>query len=169
MDFIFIIFFKILLFHCVASQVDNNGVNYRLPNTTHPETYDLSITTRIDSTNFGFTGDIKIKIVVDVQTTEIVLHMEDLEISQIILNEIVNGVAINIKDITHTYEPVTHFLKVKKANMHHMQISNTFNTGEVFNLRIRYNGTLSTEPVGFYRVEYVNSAGEKECVLHSSM
>lgn len=67
--------------------------NYRLPNDTKPETYDITIKTTIDEavdgdqTNFYFEGTVKINIKVLNDTNKITLHARQLTIKNIALKE----------------------------------------------------------------------------------
>lgn len=136
-----------------ATDVDlerQQNVNYRLPNNTHPETYDISITTRIDLDDFAFTGRVTIGIVVDYPTSEIVVHARQLNISTVSLRQ--RGREVRIRPFT--YDAVPEFLTIKSDE-------NAFSVGDRLELVVTYNGTLRTDDSGFYRSAYTNTNGNK--------
>lgn len=135
-----------------------NNVSYRLPNTTHPESYEISLATRIDNETFEFDGNVRIKIVVDQPTRVIVLHARQLTIKQIRLTKYSGNLPINVDLDSHSYEAETEFLKVPTKNMDLL-------TGDRLTLDITYSGILREDNGGFYRSSYTNSAGKKMYVI----
>lgn len=127
-------------------------VSYRLPNTTHPETYDISLFTRIDQNNFDFDGQVKIGIVVDRDTREIVLHARQLTITTVQLKRIVGSMAITIPILPFTFEVQTEFLRIQTVNLNLVP-------GDQLELEITYNGVLREDELGFYKSSYVNANG----------
>lgn len=126
-------------------------VNYRLPNNTKPETYDISITTDIAIGIFDFSGSVKIGVRALDKTDSITLHQRKLKIDQISL-ETEFGKIVRI--LPASYDPVTEFLTI-------------FTTDEpllpanLYFLTIQYKGTLRDDMGGFYRSSYTNSDGKK--------
>lgn len=127
-------------------------VNYRLPNTTHPESYDISLSTRIDKDMFDFFGHVRIAVVVDETTNEIVLHTRQLVVSDVRLVRFSGNVPIPVALQPHTYDVVPEFLKIRTVSQNLM-------AGDRLSLEITYNGTLRNDMLGFYRSSYINGAG----------
>lgn len=130
----------------------NRSISYRLPNQTHPETYDISIRTRIDMSQFDFSGYVKINIIVDERTQKIVLHSRLLNISEVILSRLEGDIYVNVAVAGFEYNEELEFLTIKTKDV-------DLNRGERLSLEITYNGTLRTVPYGFYRSSYMNSDG----------
>lgn len=142
-------------FRSVDSDIFNRAdVNYRLPNYTHPETYDISLFTRVDRNDFEFSGVVKIGIVVDQTTQEIVLHARQLTISRITLLRYSGNTAFPVNTLPHTYDVVPEFLKIKTNGENLLP-------GDRLELVIAYNGTLRNDEMGFYRSFYTNENGNK--------
>lgn len=131
-----------------------NGVNYRLPNNSRPNTYEISLVTRIDQANFEFTGFVRIGIVVDRATREIVLHARQLTISRISLARLSGSVPVDVRLLPHTFEIVTEFLKISTDGA-------ILNPGDRLELDIAYTGTLRDDNAGFYRSSYISANGNK--------
>lgn len=130
------------------------NVNYRLPNHTHPETYDIQLVTRVDRSDFAFNGFVRIGIVVDQATNEIVLHTRQLVISGVKLLRLAGNVAIEIRLQPYQIDVVPEFLKIRTDGQ-------VLNAGDRLVLEINYSGTLRTDNGGFYRSSYINSDGSK--------
>lgn len=138
----------------ISEHANKSNINFRLPNTTHPETYDIAITTRIDQGIFDFYGYVRIGIVVDQTTREIVLHARQLTVSDVRLVKYAGNVPINVEIDNHSYDGVTEFLKIRTKNSELL-------SGDRLTLDITYNGTLRTDNLGFYRSSYINSEGKQ--------
>lgn len=130
----------------------DDKVNYRLPNNTHPVTYDLSIQTRVDEFDFDFSGHVNIGIVVDAQTREIVLHARQLTIVNVTLSRLRNNVPVQVVLLPFEYDVVPEFLKIR-ANR------TVFNRNDRLTLDIHYVGTLRNDGGGFYRSSYWGDDG----------
>lgn len=127
-------------------------VNYRLPNDTHPETYDISLLTRVDLGNFEFNGIVRIDIRVDRPTNEIVLHARQLTILRISLAKFSGSVLVNVRILPFAYNAETEFLKITSDG-------GTLAVGDRLILEISYSGMLRTDVSGFYRSSYINTDG----------
>lgn len=136
---------------------DISGFNYRLPNSTHPTAYDLSLFTRIDLLDFSFRGIVKINIVVDYTTREIILHARKLSISSVQLVRFSSDVPFPVALLPTVYDSETEFLKVATNDV-------TLNSGDQLLLEIAYNGTLRTDQTGLYRSSYINEDGVRRQV-----
>ena len=109
--------------------------NYRLPNDTKPETYDITIITTVDQavdgddgTNFNFNGIVKINIKVLEDTTKITLHARQLTIDNI---ELKDG-NTNIATDPHDYQIVPEFLVIPTKT--------TLQKDKNYELTIEYTG-----------------------------
>lgn len=129
-------------------------VNYRLPNHTHPESYDLAMLTRVDLADFEFTGLMKIRVMVDHTTREIVLHARDLTIKSVRLARFSGTVPVDIRLQPHSYDDDTEFLTITTDGI-------TLTPGDRLLLEIVYTGALRTDGVGFYRASYIDSSGNE--------
>lgn len=127
-------------------------VNYRLPNTSHPVNYGLSIVTRVDKDAFEFSGNVKIGIVVDRETREIVLHARELTIVNITLGRYRGRVLFDLKLEPFEHDVVTELLSIRTSRA-------MLFGGDRLQLQINYVGTLRTDRGGFYRSSYVNGDG----------
>lgn len=123
-------------------------VNFRLPNNTRPESYDLSIRTRIDENDFDFNGTIRIELYIVESTKSIVLHQVNQTIEEINLSS--DGQGVNI--INYTYNETLQFLNIS--------VLEPLNIGSRYNLEIKYQGTLRDDYLGFYRTSYLNDSGD---------
>lgn len=132
----------------------DNGVNYHLPNSTHPESYDLSLWTRVDADDFDFRGLVKIGIVVDEPTREIVLHYRKLVVVNVTLTRLSGSSQVNIPLLPYDYDIVPEFLKITTNEI-------DLNIGEQLVLEISYVSVLAKELRGFYRSSYVNAQGRE--------
>lgn len=130
-----------------------NEINYRLPNNTKPENYDIKLSTNIDKTNFTFTGTVIITLRALEATKNITLHQRQLTIIDIWL------ISENRKPITvekWTYDKTTEFLVVP--------VSAGLQKDQPYTLTIEYTGELRTDMGGFYRSSYVTSKNETRFV-----
>lgn len=139
----------------INNQNNNVNINYRLPNFTHPISYDLSLSTRIDLVQFDFFGQVKINIAVDVDTREIVLHARQLNITGIRLARYTGSEPSELPLLPYTYDGVTEFLHIKSDGP-------VMVAGERLLLDITYTGTLRTDNGGFYRTSYVDASGARK-------
>lgn len=134
--------------------LNTNNVSYRLPNETHPETYDLSLVTRVDEGDFNYEGVVKIEIVVDSPTRKIVLHKSRLTVLDIKLTKITGAALELVPILPYTYDSVTEKLTISTSET-------ILNTGDRLNLDISFVNVLSTDGRGFYRTSYDDSTGNK--------
>lgn len=131
-----------------------DGANYRLANHTHPETYDISLNTRVDIEDFDFAGLVKIGIVVDHPTREIVLHARQLVITNAKLFR-QNGIEFaEVKTLPFEYDNVPEFLTIPTDGI-------ALNTGDRLRLEITYKGVLRFDLGGFYRSSYIGVDGKR--------
>lgn len=130
------------------SVLNKDAIDYRLPNNTHPESYDISLVTRVDLEDFDFGGLVKIGIFVVHPTREICLHARQLVISNVKLFG-ADGL-IEVKTLPFKYDNVREFLKIPTDGV-------DLNTGDRLRLEITYHGALRNDGGGFYRSFYTNT------------
>lgn len=141
----------------IESILRDDVVNYRLPNHTHPETYELSLFTRIDEADFEFNGLVKIKVLVDRTTREVVLHSRNLAIENVRMSRFSGSVPIEVRLLPYEYDDVREFLMITTDGV-------TLTPGDRLLVEIAYIGTLRTDGAGFFRTSYTNANGNKTCV-----
>lgn len=127
-------------------------INYRLPNTTRPTSYDISLVTRVDLASFEFNGFIRIGIAVDQPTREIVLHARQLTISRVSLARLSGSVPVDVRLQPYEYEIAPEFLRITTYDI-------ILYPGDRLELDIAYSGMLRIDNAGFYRSSYINANG----------
>lgn len=130
-----------------------NAANYRLPNNTKPETYDITLWTYVDEDKFEFNGIAVIQLRALEETSNISLHYRQLTITNIQLRRENSPILLG----ENHYDIVTEILSIPtKTNLAKDQ---------EYVLTITYNGTLRGENgadlKGFYRSSYTDSQGIK--------
>lgn len=131
----------------------SNAINYRLPNTTHPLYYNVSLTTRLDIDIFDFYGQVRIEIVVDTTTKDIVVHARQLAVINMKLTKYVGNQTIDL-DISYIYIETTEFVRIRSTK-------SDLEAGDRLCLEINYKSTLRTDGGGFFRVPYYDLAGKE--------
>lgn len=133
---------------CVAAAgiefVGATEMNFRLPNATRPESYDLTVRTRVDEEDFSFNGDIKINIVAIESTTSITLHQKQTTVDEIQFESNGNSIPVD----RYSYNRKLQFLTVS--------VVEPLIVGNNYTLRIKYHGILREDYLGFYRTSYLN-------------
>lgn len=137
------------LVHSEATDNDIKAINYRLPGKTRPETYQISIVTRIDLAIFDFSGNVKINIIVEELTREIVLHAKQIVINNLTLWRLTEDNYTDIKLLPYETEEATQFLIIKTDGI-------DLNVGDKLMINIGYNGVLGADANGFFRSFYEN-------------
>lgn len=138
-------------FAAVESRSDGNSfnaraVNYRLPNDTKPETYDLSLRTRIGEGEFDYDGLMTIIVLIVNATRELTIHSKGLRIETIRLSN-VNGTGTIALFPPRIYNE-TDFLTIPTK-------SSVLLPGSRYRLDIGFSGVLHKERSGFYRAPSV--------------
>lgn len=145
---IFLIFFIPTFYKCESILESNiSEVNFRLPNTTRPESYDLTIRTRVDEDDFAFYGIVKIDILVIESTSSIVLHQLYQNVEEIKIES--DGQAVLIDQ--YIYDATLQFLNITVAEQ--------LQSGNRYTLDIKYSSILREDYLGFYRTSYLNDDG----------
>lgn len=125
------------------------AVNYRLPNNTKPETYDIKLATNIHEGDFNFTGSVKINFkVLESVSNEITLHVSNLTIDSV---ELFGNSSIKSsfrEDNTNDFLIITS--------------QQTLEENVSYSVEIKYHGVLQVGSKGFFKASYVNAKGEKK-------
>ncbi|XP_017007594.2 aminopeptidase N [Drosophila takahashii] len=133
---------------------DNSAGNYRLPNTTEPETYNVELWTNVHTGDTQWNGTVDINLRVLEQTPNITLHYRQTSNfeASIISRDVATPTAI---PLTVTPELQREFLVFTATN------------GEIFaadtnwTLSIKYNGTHRSDMGGFYISSYTDDDGQQ--------
>lgn len=123
-------------------------VDYRLPKTIIPTTYDIMLQLPADEDNAIFDGIIKINARVEAPTDTIVFHAGSISIITV-------GVFLGNQNVNNTgwsQDMVTEKTTVKLAK--------ELSKGAVITLAMTYTGMLRDNMIGFYRSSYINDKGE---------
>lgn len=134
---------------------DDDNLNFRLPNNTRPEKYDVSLVTNIHTGNFAFTGTVVIELNVEVESTNITLHKRQLDISTVTLTNIATNVNLIIG--TASFDEIT--------DLYTIPITSPVAVNTKLRLTLAFSGTLRNDNAGFYRSSYVNAANERKLVF----
>lgn len=130
------------------------AVNYRLPNHIYPETYDLSLWTRLDLDDFDYQGVVKIGIAVSHPTRQIVLHKSQWTIVDVKLTMVNGSDPIEVPLSVYTFDAVTELLTIPTNGT-------ILNAGERLVLEIRFINTFAIDGRGFFRQSYEDPEGNK--------
>lgn len=136
-----------------AFPVEASQTDYRLPNNTKPESYDITIATGIDRNDFSFSGRVAIKLRVLQASYNITIHARQLTINTIKLVSPFSGV-INLNQ--HAHNNITDHLVIPTQ----VQLQKD----KQYILTVDYAGVLRTDLMGFYRNTYINAKGETKKV-----
>jgi len=115
----------------------------RLPGTSVPSSYELSLTTNVHRGLLAYTGNVKIRITITAATNIITLHNSGLVISQVILSDEFGAEIAN----TYATDSDKSFLNV--------QVESELAAESELTLDINFSGNLKTGTAGFYRSSYV--------------
>lgn len=136
-----------------VSTTKPNQINYRLPNNTKPDSYDITIATNIHRNDFSFSGRVVINLHVLEPSYNITIHARQLDIKAIRLVTSFGGVVyLN----SHVHDNVTDHLFIPT------QVQLQKDTQYI--LTVEYSGVLRTDRLGFYRDTYINAKGETKKV-----
>ncbi|KAJ6635224.1 Cysteine and histidine-rich protein 1 like [Pseudolycoriella hygida] len=128
-----------------------DGIQYRLPNDTKPETYDIYISTGVHNQDFTFEGSVTILLSVVLETTSITLHSHRLHnIGVVTLQE--EGGSEPIPLANHAFNVNNNFLTIPL-------LSGVLEREKRYILHIPFNATLQEEPRGFYKSSYIDDNG----------
>lgn len=129
---------------------------YRLPNTTTPNSYDITLRTFIHEANFQFNGSVRVNVSIEEPTNTITLHHRYLTIGDVRLWS--NATSIPI--LSYSYNATFEFFTVS--------VEETLTPNETVVLDIDYSGTLRTDEGGFYRSSYLADNGTRRFYFFNS-
>lgn len=127
----------------VATTFAQDFATYRLPNNTRPDTYDISIRTWIDESNYTFTGSVRIGIVAVESTDFIRLHHDVRDVQSVRVHS-ADEVPITIGD--HSYNAEYDFFTIPIVGPNLTQ-------GTRYFVDIDYVGVMNAY-TGFYHSVY---------------
>lgn len=130
----------------------NAGEDYRLPISVIPKHYAIEVVPYITPNYFTFDGSVEILAEVVQNSSEIVLHIDDIEYKDVLLT--MNNVPLKVDSLTT--EETYHFLKI--------HVAEPVISGSIITIKITYTGNLNDEMRGFYRSSYVDSSGTTKYV-----
>ncbi|XP_043653070.1 aminopeptidase N [Drosophila teissieri] len=134
---------------------DNSAGNYRLPNTTEPESYNVELWTNVHTGDDQFNGIVNIDIRVLNETSNITLHYRQTSNfeASIISRDVVTPTAI---PLTVTPELQREFLVLTRTTA-----GEAFGANTNWTITIKYNGTHRTDMGGFYLSSYTDDDGKQ--------
>lgn len=123
-----------------------NGIKFRLPRNTRPQTYDIKLVTNVDKNESKFSGTAAIDLFVVESSNDITIHSRRLVIkSAHLVNE--NGTTIEINSLM--YNKTTEFLTIPSKE--------TLTKHSFYKLTIEYEGQLRNDAIGFYKKSYIDT------------
>lgn len=141
------------IFAGIDSVLQNN--KYRLPNTLHPELYNVSLL--VDVKNGKFEGNVKIYMRVEKNTSVILLNSHDLDIVPVRVFR-----NYEVDNISKSEEiPLLDHSKIPEFQQLKIYLSKYANAEKIM-AEISFNGTLNNNMQGFYRSSYLDSSGERQ-------
>lgn len=149
---------SIALINCLlALNVSCEFTSWRLPNTTTPIDYNISVTVTSQSPyeiEKTFSGVVNIRVKVTEVIGDLYLHSKFANISEVLLT-----------DINHRKFPVA-FKGIPDRELLHISIvkGNLIANSE-YDIKITYISELRRDKLGFHSSSYVNSAGQKVYVM----
>lgn len=120
--------------------------NYRLPNSTKPVSYDVTLKTYLEKNDFHFDGFLTIIIQAVNETSEIKLHHRQLKIDTIALLKDGNDIYSN-----NSYNNVTEILTINAEE--------NLVPDKTYELKFSYAGDLRSDCHGFYKSSYKDANG----------
>lgn len=133
-----------------VATIQEDDINYRLPNETAPVHYKVQLMTRIDMSVFAFEGEVQITIEIKETTDQIVVHSRQLNINSIELYEVSIPSRL-IAGTIDTYDETTEFLTITSPEA--LLVTRTYV------LIIKYDGFLRSDEAGFYLAQYNDENG----------
>ncbi|KAJ2610496.1 hypothetical protein H4S08_003591 [Coemansia sp. RSA 1365] len=120
-----------------------------LPTNVSPLHYDLLLAPDLEA--FTYTGEARIRIRVNEETAKVVLHSNELEISE----------ATASGPATHAESPLqaTAITLEKDEETAHLEFAQALAAGKEATLHVKFNGVINDMMAGFYRSKYLDSQG----------
>lgn len=129
----------------IAHTTRIDGIDYRLPTHVKPVHYEITIMPDLE--NFTFDGLVKIEVEVQEETNNITLHVNELEVTYLVLVTTSNQ---DLEPSSLTNDTEKHFLIV---NFEEKLAIGTYYINAI------YNGLVNDGTTGFYRASYVDEEG----------
>lgn len=124
-----------------APAADENSL--RLPKSSFPLNYDITLTTKVHTGQRSFNGVVKIEIEISEETNVITLHNRQLQVQSVSFRD-ERGVEVNV---VQSDDKAKEFLVITST-------SRTFRPAERYTIEIKYLGQLQSGTSGFYRSSY---------------
>lgn len=125
--------------------------SHRLPRSVVPMSYDIKLMPFINSVqNFTYSGDVRIKIMCTVETSNITLHSLDLFIDK---KDVTVHWLKRPYDKKETLEIAEQYIDLIRQ-FYVIKMVRALQVGETYEVWIKYRGVLSEHMVGFYRSSY---------------
>lgn len=134
------------LMNKVGAIIDDDDLNYRLPNDSIPIRYDLWLKTDVDRDIFEFEGRVIIEVQIVEATSRITLHYRQIEIVEI--NLLNDDESVATSNLEFSQDSTLEFLYITLPTIRQVD--------EVLYVDISYTGILRTDGTGFYRASYTN-------------
>lgn len=133
---------------------DENLEGYILPKNVVPKAYQINLKPQInETTNFIFSGTVKISAEVVKTTTTIVLHSAELVHSKVLVYKGQSAVKVNA------------VIPNKKYDFLVIELGQSLMADDKITIEIEYSGYLNEDMRGFYRSWYEDDWGNIRCVL----
>ncbi len=132
-----------------------NDRSFRLPNNTEPVSYHLRLSTDIHRGDFGFQGEVTIRIRALEATNSVTLHSRQTIIERIDLFS-PNGTLFQ-GNVPFTYDSEVEFLVIP--------VNRGLTAGEELSIEITYQGILRSELMGFFRTSYYDPDTDQDIWL----
>lgn len=126
-----------------------NRTNVRLPKSVHPILYEIKLTPYLWG-NFTFEGDVRIQVNVTTNCKNITLHAIGLKFFEVNVWKIKN--ANQTKN--HTQIEIDQQKIMPADQLFVMIFSTELDANAIYEVNIKYNGTLNENLQGFYRSSY---------------
>lgn len=118
-----------------------------LPKDLTPERYQVYLHPNL--TTFDFHGGVKIDIICENPTRNILLHMKKLNIT-----------SYGVQDSSGNHLSVLRVAHSKKLEQYLVQMRDELQKGEKYTLKLDFNGLLSNTMAGFYKSSYKTKSGK---------
>nr|CAD7423007.1 unnamed protein product [Timema monikensis] len=128
--------------------------DYRLPRDIVPYYYVVKLTSDLDGDTFTYDGSVDITLNVSVDTSQIILHANDLEIINTRLRKVEDEECIVIT--------ATNLDTLR--DFYYIQLEENLVAGEQYILSIVFQGHHREDMYGFYRSYYYNETGDKSWI-----
>ncbi|KAH7950958.1 hypothetical protein HPB52_003404 [Rhipicephalus sanguineus] len=126
--------------------------NVRLPRSLVPVHYDVELAPTIDG-NFTFNGSVAILVRCASETSNVTLHIKDLNVSHVSVSESNAAGGSRVEHDRYDEDKRLQFLVIK--------LKRPLAVGANYTIRMNFVGLLNDDLAGFYRSSYVDASGHK--------